>query len=152
MSMRRKGHHRRLAVPVTVIAAVALLAGCAKAAEEGEAENRGAEVEAIKGSELSRVTLTKAAARRLDLHTQAVGASAGSLTPVSYNAILYDPEGVTWVFVGTSPLTFVRKRVAVDHVDGDVAYLTSALPARTDVVTVGATQLYGAESGVGEDE
>lgn len=148
---RRHGRH----VSVLLIVAGLSVAGCAKSGGEAESDsgNGAATVHAIKGTQLSDVTLTKEAARRLDIHTEAVAAAgAGPGTRISYAAVLYDPEGATWTFVNTEGRTFVRKRINVDHIDGDVAFLTRGPAAGTEVVTVGATQLYGAELGVGEDE
>jgi len=54
------------------------------------------------------------------------------------------------VYMVTAPLTFLRVEVVVDRVVGDRALLSSGLSAGTEVVTVGATQVYGAELGIGE--
>ncbi len=45
----------------------------------------------------------------------------------------------------TRPLTFVRARVEVVRVDGDRVLLSGGLQPGTEVVTVGATEVYGAE-------
>ncbi len=42
-------------------------------------------------------------------------------------------------------LTFVRAEVDVDRVDGDVAWLSDGLEPGVRVVTVGASEIYGAE-------
>ena len=55
----------------------------------------------------------------------------------------------TWTFASPAPLTFVRERIGVDYVRGDLAVLFSGPPAGTRVVTVGAAELLGAELGVG---
>jgi hypothetical protein len=64
---------------------------------------------------------------------------------VPYAAVYYDAKGTAWVYVNPKPLTFERRRVAVDRVVGDVAVLSEGPPAGTPVVTVGAALLYGAE-------
>ena len=65
-------------------------------------------------------------------------------------ALISDGQGVPWVYTATAPLTFLRAKVVVDRVVGERALLSSGLSAGTDVVTVGATQVYGAELGIGE--
>ncbi len=83
---------------------------------------------------------------------EAVTATAGGQgTQIPYGAVLYDPEGDTWAFVNVSALTFVRAPIDVDHIDGDVAFLSGGPPAGTKVVKVGAAELYGAEIGVGDE-
>jgi len=126
-------------------------AGCAKTAGEEEGTSGEAKITAIKGSEIKRVTLTKDAARRLDVQTAVVGTD-GARTTVPYAAVFYDPTGATWTFTNPGGRTYVRVPIAVDHIDGDVAYLTEGPPAGTAVVTVGGPEVYGAEIGVGEEE
>jgi hypothetical protein len=64
---------------------------------------------------------------------------------VPYSAVYYDAKGAAWVYVNPKPLTFERRRVAVDRVVGNLAILSDGPPAGTPVVTVGAALLYGAE-------
>ena len=127
------------------------LAACGSSGGEGDS-TPPASVEAIAGSDLSRVTLTDVAAKRIDLTTAAVEAGAGKGLVIPYSAVLYDPEGNTWAFIKSGDLSFERAPITVDHIDGDQAFLADGPALGTEVVTVGATQLYGAEQGVGEDE
>jgi hypothetical protein len=69
---------------------------------------------------------------------------------VPYAAILYDASGRTWVYTNPEGQAYVRAAVKVDYVDGDVAVLEEGPAAGTRIVTVGASELYGAEVGVGE--
>ena len=64
---------------------------------------------------------------------------------VPYSAVYYDAKGDAWVYVNTAPLAFVRERVTVDRVAGDLALLSSGPPPGTPVATVGVSLLYGAE-------
>jgi hypothetical protein len=128
-----------------------------------------ATVEAIPGREVKKVTLTEQAARRVGIATVTIGSaqavpppgagpSPGTPTPgtpttvVPYPAVLYDPEGVTWVYTVPQPLTYVREKVVVATVGGaggTEAFLSQAPPAGTTVVTTGVIELWGAELGVG---
>lgn len=131
------------------------LGACARAAGSESAEGASysksaAKVEQIKGSDLSRVTLSERAAGRLGLETTKVGAGQAGRTVVPYDAVLYDEQGVTWVYTTAGPMTFVRRRVTVERIQGDRAILRSGPRAGTTVVTVGAEELLGAELGVGE--
>ncbi len=64
---------------------------------------------------------------------------------VPYSALYYDDRGVSWVYANTKPLTFERKRVEVERIDGDDVILKAGPGVGTPVVTVGIAQLYGAE-------
>jgi hypothetical protein len=146
-----------------LVAAMVLLtgvgvAGCKSSSAGGEAEsNGGATVTDVEGKDgIHRVELTADAAQRIGLETATVGAMAGLAKPaaapgrvsVPLDAVLYDKDGATWVYVGTAKYAFERARVAVSGVDGKLAVLTSGPPAGTAVVTVGAAELRGAEDGV----
>ena len=73
----------------------------------------------------------------------------GSNTPkkvVPYSAILYDLTGDTWVYTNPEPSVFVRERVDIERIDKDLAVLNTGPAVGTQVVTIGAAELYGAES------
>ena len=131
----------------------ASLAACGGGGEAPKEEGRGAATVApIAGSKLRQVTVTADAAKRIDLRTSTVTpAVGGTSTQIPYSAVLYDPDGHTWTFVKTKTLTFVRKPIEVEVIVGDTATLTSGPPVGTQVVTLGATELYGAEIGVGDE-
>jgi hypothetical protein len=76
----------------------------------------------------------------------------GSGTPkkvVPYSAVLYDAHGEAWVYTNPEPLSFVRHRVTIEHVDDDKAVLGDGPDVGTKIVSVGAAELFGAELGVG---
>ena len=132
-------------------AAVLSVTGCTAEEALGEAVSDAAQVEPIEGTDLSRITLTDEASAHLGIKTEPVReASAGGrrLTAIPTAALLYDPEGKTWVFTSTTKLVFVRAAVGIDHIDGDLAYLGHGPKAGTGVVTVGVPELYDAELGV----
>ena len=125
-----------------------LLSACATVAEE-EALNEPATLEPIEGSDVSRVTLTAEAAERLDIQADPV-LDVGSGTVIPYAAVFYTATGDTWTYTNPEPLTFVRVPIAVDHISGDRAFLSEGPPSGMDVVTQGASELYGTETDVEE--
>jgi len=131
-------------VPLVVVASV-LLAGCEET--QPESADEPAQVVPIKGSDVPKVVLTAEAAHRIGLKTATVEASETS-TVVPLAAVVYDRDGSTWVYTVEAPLTYVRERVTLGDVDGDVALLEDGPPAGTEVVTVGAAELLGSEYGV----
>ena len=140
-------HSNRWLIVFLVIAGL-LLTACAKVAESA-AVDKPALVEKIEGTDLNRVVLTERAAQRLDIQTAPIHEEQvkGTLRKViPYAAVLYDPEGNTWTYTNAEPLTFVRQPITVDRIQDGLAVLVDGPASGTEVVTVGAEELYGAES------
>jgi hypothetical protein len=141
-------HHDRWKVGVLLVACLQLAAyGCAPAVEE-EAERGPAKVEHLEGAQPARVTLIEAAAKRLDIQTDTIRdvvVNGSRREVIPYAAVLYDSEGVTWTYTNPEPLVFVRNRIEVDYIEGELAILSAGPPSSSAVVTVGAQELYGAE-------
>ena len=134
---------RRWLVPLAV--ATVLLVGCEQT--QPESADEPAQVVPVKGSDVPKVVLTAEAAHRIGLETATVESSdTGADVPLA--AVVYDRDGSTWVYAVVAPLTYMRERVTLGEVDGDVAFFEGGLPAGTEVVTVGAAELLGSEYGV----
>jgi hypothetical protein len=143
-------HSNRWMVMLLLIIAALQLTACAQtAASSASKEGEGpAKVEPVVGTNLSRVILTAEAAKRLGIQTASVRDTQvrdQQRKVVPYAAVLYDLHGETWVYTNPSPLTFVRNRVSIDNIDGDLAVLSQGPPSGTAVVTVGVPELYGTE-------
>lgn len=69
---------------------------------------------------------------------------------IPYSAVIYGVKGETWAYTNTEPLVFVRAPVTIDYIKGQLAYLSEGPATGTTVVTFGAAELYGAETGVGK--
>jgi hypothetical protein len=127
------------------------LAGCTQVSTDYEREHEPAEVEPIEGTDLSRIVLEAEAAERLGIETVPVRAMEGNETQqvIPYAAVHYDPKGETWAYTSPTHLTYVRESIRVDYIEGGEAVLSDGPPSGTEVVTVGVSELYGAETGVG---
>lgn len=76
---------------------------------------------------------------------------SGSLrTIIPYASLIYGLQGDTWTYTNPEPLVFVRHRVKVDYIDGDLVVLLDGPPAGVAVVTIGAAELLGVEQGIGQ--
>ncbi len=86
---------------------------------------------------------------RLDATLALVGAAESLVLP--WAAVLHDIDGATWVYEATGPQRFVRRRVHVERVAGDLALLgpEAGIAPGTQVVTAGAAELFGIELGGG---
>jgi hypothetical protein len=147
---------RYLIRPAAVIAAgLAFLAvaGCAATSQSGTATvAKPARLEKVAGSDVNRVILKPEAATSIGIQKGRIQAATSqqSRTVVPYAAVLYDATGKTWVYQPAADLTFVRQPIVVERIDGDNAILSQSPPAGTEVVTIGAAELYGTELGVGK--
>lgn len=72
-----------------------------------------------------------------------------STLAVPRSAVVTDVHGGEWVYEVTAPGTYVRRRVAVRRVEGDLALLSRGPREGATVVSVGAMELYGTEFGAG---
>jgi multidrug efflux pump subunit AcrA (membrane-fusion protein) len=129
-----------------VLATAALpIAGCTEVETETATGYEPSTLEPVKGNDdLQRVTFTEEGARRVDLQTAAVRRS-GEHKVVPYAALLYDPEGKTYVYTSPKPLEYLREEVKVDRIEGQRVLVSRGPPAGTEVVTVGAAEVYGTE-------
>jgi hypothetical protein len=142
---RRSSRWRSLAGTVAVGLAAVPLSGCTETAAEAVDGYQPASLEPVEGAEdVKRVIFTAEGAQRTGLRTARVERRAGRRV-VPYAAVLYDPDGKTFVYTSPSPLTFVRAKVGVDRIQGNLALLSKGPSVGTRVVTVGATQVHGAE-------
>jgi hypothetical protein len=134
-----------------VIVVPLLLAACGGSAESSE-DAPPATVTQVKGTDVSRITLSQEAARRIALRTTAVMAdeTAARFIDIPYSAVFYAADGQTWTYVNEKPLTFMRHRISVDRIEGNVAILSAGPPIGTKVATVGVAELFGTETDVGE--
>jgi multidrug efflux pump subunit AcrA (membrane-fusion protein) len=79
----------------------------------------------------------------------ALPGSAALKPVVPYSAVVYGANGDAYVYTTTEPLVYVRQRVVIESIEKDKAILTEGPPSGTQVVTAGAAELFGAETGVG---
>ena len=142
---------------LVLIAAGVSLSACNQAAETstggyeaGKPAGPVSKVEPIKGTDVALVKFSALAAKNVGLQT-AVIRMDGEQKVMPYDALLYDGEGKAFAYTSPKPLTFVRKEVKVEHVDGDRVMLDEGPPAGTRVVTTGADEVYGTEFGVEEE-
>jgi hypothetical protein len=122
---------------VGLIVAGVVISGCSQPAAAAPKESGPA-----------TITLSAKAAERLGVQTGEVRGDGAQKT-IPYAAIIYDAKGATWTYAATGGLVYERASIAVDRIEGDDAYLTDGPPSGTAVVTRGAAELYGAETGVG---
>ncbi|HYM59068.1 MAG TPA: hypothetical protein VES79_13980 [Solirubrobacteraceae bacterium] len=132
---------------VLVIGALGLSA-CTEVESADVSGYEPSKLEEVKGTDAKRVTFTAEGARRTGLQTAALRDS-GKRTVAPYAALIYDGEGKTFVYTSPQPLSFMRAAVKVDRIDADRVLMSAGPPAGTQVVTVGAAEVYGTELEIG---
>ena len=109
-------------------------------------------IQRTEGSDIARVVLSEDAARRLGVQTvpvRSMGGARGTRTVIPYAAVLYDANGQTWTYTSPEHLVFVRAPISVARIQRNSAILTAGPSVGTEVVTVGESELLGAEYEVG---
>jgi len=144
-------HLDRWSVIALVVAGVGL-AGCGGSPTGAAPASFQAVAEPIEGTNLKKVSLTQRAAERLGI--QLVEAREEQVAGqqrlvVPYAAVLYDAKGTAWAYTNPEGLVFIRQSLTIEFIQGDLAVLSAGPPLGTRVVTIGAAELYGVESGVG---
>jgi hypothetical protein len=131
-----------------LIAGVISLSACGEASTgydyETASHHEPAKLEPIKGTDVHRVIFDAEGAKRVGLQTAPIRQN-GQQTEIPYDAVIYNSDGKTYTYTAPEPLTYVRQEIDIDHVVGDSAMLSDGPPAGTEVVTVGAAEVYGTE-------
>ena len=138
----------RLLILIAILLVASLSACGGQIPLTGE-EEKPVQLEPIAGTDLNRLTLTEKAAERLGLETAEVlsqQVDGAERLVIPYAALLYDPGGKAWVYVNVDPLVYVRQEITVDSIQGNDVILSKGPDAGANVVTLGATELYGSES------
>jgi hypothetical protein len=130
---------------VVTVAAAALLAGCAEIEVPLAEPYEPAHLESTGPDQPARVILTEEAQHRVQLQTTLVKPHGADVS-LDHAALVYDKKGKPWVFTVIGPLTYIRAAVGIKEVnENNMVILSSGPPAGTEVVTVGAIELWGTE-------
>ncbi|HET9561821.1 MAG TPA: hypothetical protein VFP01_06930 [Propionibacteriaceae bacterium] len=130
---------------VVTVAAAGSLAGCAEIEVPLAEPYEPAHLESTGPDQPARVILTEEAQHRVQLQTTLVKPHGADVS-LDHAALVYDKKGKPWVFTVIGPLTYIRAAVGIKEVNGNnVVILSSGPPAGTEVVTVGAIELWGTE-------
>jgi hypothetical protein len=135
-------------VVALAIASGAALAGCGGATDDVSGPP-AARLERVPGSPAGQIVLSSVGARRIGVQTAPVRpARRAARVVVPFSAIVYAPDGRAYAFVNKRPLVYVEAPVDIDHISGERAYLVRGPRAGARVVTVGAEELFGVQTGV----
>jgi hypothetical protein len=143
--MNSKGTLRKAFLSCVIVVAIATSAGCAEIEVPLAEPYEPAHLESTGPDQPAKVFLTDEAQQRVQLQTTLVRPH-GTEVSVDHAALVYDKKGKPWVFTVIGPLTYMRSAIDIKEVrDDNLVILSSGPPAGTEVVTVGAIELWGAE-------
>jgi hypothetical protein len=145
--MNRRTTLRKAVLGCVVAVAIATSAGCAEIESVTAEPYEPAALESTGPDKPARVILTQEAVDRVALQTIEVKALGKDLT-IDHAALVFDKAGKPWVFSVVGPRTYIRAAVTIKEVQDNVVTLSAGPPAGTQVVTVGAIELWGAELGI----
>jgi hypothetical protein len=133
---------------LVLIAGVVSLSACGEASSgydyETASHHDPAELEPIKGTDVSRVTIDAEGVKRAGIQTAPIHQNGQGMV-MPHSAVIYDADGETFTYTVPEPRTYVRQKIVIDDVVGDSVMLSDGPPAGTEVVTVGAALVYGSE-------
>jgi hypothetical protein len=143
--MNSKAALRKAFLGCVIVVAVATSAGCAEIEVPLAEPYEPAQLESTGPDQPAKIILTAEAQQRVQLQTTLVRPHGADVS-VEHAALVYDKKGKPWVFTVIGPLTYVRAAVGIKGVQEDnLMILSSGPPAGTEVVTVGAIELWGTE-------
>ena len=133
---------------LVLIAGVVTLSACGGGSTgydyETASHHDPAELEPIKGTDVHRVTIDAEGVERAGIQTSPIRQN-GQGTVMPHSAVIFDADGETFTYTSPEPRTYVRQKIVIDDVVGDSVMLFDGPPAGTEVVTVGAAEVYGSE-------
>lgn len=119
-----------------------------------QSKNESSVIEQPGDSILYRVRLTPMAIENYGIKTAAVreapaarsgGESLQKMVPKL--AVMYDPQGNTWIFANPESMLFIREPITVVRIAGDMAILSDGPPVGSRVVIHGAENLLRSPEG-----
>jgi hypothetical protein len=161
---------RKPLLAVAAMAVGAALAGCGGSSERSIPP--ASKLVAVPGNPAAKIVLTAQAAEDIGVQTATVrrvaapaapkaGATAGTRAPapraprppaataiIPFASVVYAPSGKTYAFTSPAPLTFTEVPITIDHISGNSVYLLKGPRAGAKVVSVGAEELFGVQTGV----
>jgi hypothetical protein len=146
--------YRGAALLTALLAGAGLaLGGCAVAAPAAAppAAEAPAKLQEGKDGGPGVVTLSRVAAQRLGIQTAAVTATGPTLV-IPYGAVVYQPDGSSWVYVQTRDRTYQRQPITIATISGTQVTLSAGPQPGSLVVSQGAAELVGVETGISGEQ
>jgi hypothetical protein len=140
---------RRMIASILAAAALFLLPACADVSKAKEEATEPAEMVPFEGSDHDAIVVQPEAVKRLRIETAPIEAGArADRTTMPSAAVFYGVDGETWIYTNPDVNTYLRVPIAVEDIEGETAHVRGGPEPGTQVVVVGAPELFGVEEGV----
>jgi hypothetical protein len=140
---RRSSTLRRLGAGLVVVAAAFGLAACDEVPSNLR-ENQPYTVEGPEDAAIKTVKMDDATAALLPVRLTEVD-KQGDRKVVPHSAVIYNPDGDSFVYTKPKAETYVRAPIEIVRVSGGDAVLSEGPARGTDIVTTGSAELLATE-------
>jgi len=134
---------RRLGVGLAVVASGLVLGACSEV-ESNLRENQPYTVEGPEDAAIKTVKMEDATAALLPVELATVR-QEGARKVVAHNAVIYNPDGGSFVYTKPQAETYIRALIKIVRVTGDDAVLSKGPAVGTKIVTTGSAELLATE-------
>jgi hypothetical protein len=134
---------RKLAAGLAVLASGLVVGACSEV-ESNLRENQPYTVEGPEDAAIKTVKMEDATAALLPVELATVRKDGGRKV-VPHNAVIYNPDGGSFVYTKPQAETYIRAPIKIVRVDGDDATLSKGPPSGTKIVTTGSAELLATE-------
>ena len=144
MSVRRLPRLPRMLAAGLAVLASALVLGACSEVESNVRDNQPYEVIGAEDAPIKTVKMEDATAALLPVRLAEVRQD-GRRKVVPHNAVIYNPDGESFVYTKPKAETYIRAPIEIVRVNGDDATLSKGPPAGTRIVTTGSAELLATE-------
>jgi hypothetical protein len=134
---------RRLGASLALVAC-ALAVGACDEVPSNLRESQPYKVEGPEDAAIKTVKMDDATAALLPVRVAEVG-TQGDRKVVPHNAVIYNPDGGSFVYTKPAAETYIREPIDIVRVKGDDATLSKGPSAGTKIVTTGSAELLATE-------
>jgi hypothetical protein len=134
---------RLLGAGLALVASALVLGAC----DEVASNLREAQPYTVEGPEdaaIKRVKMEDSTAALLPVELASVR-QEGKRKVVPHNAVIYNPDGGSFVYTKPKAETYIRAPIEIIRVNGNSAVLSDGPPAGTKIVTTGSAELLATE-------
>ena len=140
---RRPRLSRPLTAGLAALAVAAALGACSEV-ESNLRENQPYTVEGPEDAAIKTIKMEDATAALLPVELADVR-KKGQRKVVPHNAVIYNPDGGSFVYTKPKAETYIRAPIEIVRVNGDDATLSKGPAAGTEIVTTGSAELLATE-------
>ena len=134
---------RLLAAGLAVLASALVLGACSEV-ESNVRDNQPYTVEGPEDAAIKTVKMDDATAALLPVRLAEVR-NRGDRKVVPHNAVIYNPDGGSFVYTKPKAETYRRAPIEILRVNGEDATLSKGPAAGTEIVTTGSAELLATE-------